>query len=71
MFVDDFNFTAAAAALACARCNHKGLMEADAEAFDAAALQDRHRSNVITCPSFTVRCPVCGLVGEDTDMGNG
>ncbi|MBK6869448.1 MAG: hypothetical protein IPG98_16625 [Burkholderiales bacterium] len=65
--------TAHVAGLRCPRCARVGLERIDDAALQATPLADLLVSLETLCPSLAVRCPTCGLAGNDwqfgTDMG--
>lgn len=65
--LDDSNLDALAAELRCPRCHREGLVVAGPCDFDEAAPANRQPAPPIL-PSYTVRCPACALVGENTGM---
>lgn len=64
MFTEDFNPAQRLATEVCPRCHAVGLVEIDAETYDAVPITDRHRGGAIVCPSVYCRCPSCDLVAE-------
>lgn len=64
MFVDDFDPVAALAGQDCPRCRARGLIPTTHADRDNAKPEDRAQEWCVVCPSLSVKCPACGLVGE-------